>query len=333
MGGYGSRGHAVRQVSDATPVGCASSLPSGSASVAYGARRILSVGVVGIRSESLRSAAGEKESPPRNKRTIDVVTGVTGGLLGRPPSPPANVVATRTKSIRTHGAYHYTAGPGNYAQRPTAAKPARRRNRSKKHFAGGVGPYALVPPAERTGCPVAGSCSFLRFGGVRCVVRCRLGAFFGPFRFVSVCLSFRRCSFFVAVARCSSLVVAWFVAAAVAPSCGLLAGFVASCSSWRLRACGSACRVRAVWRRFLLLVVAPFLGARVASSALLLALRVLAAGRPFGRPVFAKIAHSRKNTRRAEKKGAAADYGVERKNPRRRPPKKNNRQKATKQIK
>lgn len=39
-----------------------------------------------------------------------------------------------------------------------ATKPARRRNRSKKHFAGGVGPYALVPPAGLSGCPVAGSC-------------------------------------------------------------------------------------------------------------------------------------------------------------------------------
>lgn len=199
--------------------------------------------------------------------------GFAGGIPPPPPKAFAGEPAHFGRLTHARGLSLYR-GARRLRATVETAKPARRRNRSKKHFAGGGGPLRLRHPRGCQGAPLRARVCFLRFGGVRCVVCCRLGAVVGAVRLFSVRVSFRRCSFLVAAPRGSSLVVGRFAPSAVAAAGWVLAGFVASCFSGCLRSVVVARLVRCA-AASVRLVVSSVLGSVVAASRPFLALRVL----------------------------------------------------------
>ncbi len=189
-----------------------------------------------------------------------------------------------------------------------------------------------MPPAGCIGCPVAGSCSFLLFGGVRCVRCCACCSFWS---FPSRC----SLAFFVAGGR--RLVPVVFSGFSGFLASGSFAGFVGLGSRRLFVACGGfvvlVC-VAAV-RRSRLGFVAAFVVARFRSVGCLFAacsagssavfrracwlLRV--AGRPSGRPVFGeKLQGGRRRKRRG-----ASPRPLKSPPP---PPKKNNRHRKNNTI-
>ena len=113
------------------------------------------------------------------------------GNTPRPPSlgaSPRCLYAFYVLHITPHGSYHYSRVP---PQKRKGKNMPRRRNRSKKHFAGGGGPLRFGSPPAVVSLPRAGSSlfSFAFWGCFSCLLLfCRPVALAGRCRVCSVCL-------------------------------------------------------------------------------------------------------------------------------------------------